>query len=156
MSHSLIPGTSDLSSFDLLLTVFAVGRGLDVFLESLVKPEDLTRPDLEVLWFLRRFSPPSSATPAHLSTFFRITTGTVAVRINRLEARGFVCREPDPARRNGTLVNLTPQGIVIVDKMFASLVPFSDALLGRVFKPDELLLYRDLTAKVLTFLEQEV
>lgn len=155
MSHLSTTSDPSPSSFDLLLAVFAVGRGLDVFLESLIKSEHLTRPDLEVLWFLRRFPSSSPITPADLSAFFRVTTGTVAVRINRLEARGFVCREPDPARRNGTLVNLTPHGIAVVDKVFASLIPFSDGLLGRVFKPDELVLYRDLTAKLVVFFEQE-
>jgi DNA-binding MarR family transcriptional regulator len=152
MSYSLI-SDPDSSSVDLLLLIFALGRSLDVSLEPLLESDALTRSDLEVLCFLRRSSP---SNPSQISTFFRITTGTIAVRINRLEDRGFLARQPDPGRRNGTLVVLTPQGLAIADKIFASLTPFSDRLLGRVFNPDELLFYRELTVKLLASLDQDL
>jgi DNA-binding MarR family transcriptional regulator len=51
-------------------------------------------------------------------------------RVDRLEARGFVERLPDPADRRGVLVRLTPEGRKAVDGAFEALLDAERELLA--------------------------
>ena len=51
-------------------------------------------------------------------------------RVDRLAARGYVERLPDPADRRGVLVRLTPEGKAAVDGAFEELLAAEQALLA--------------------------
>ena len=59
-----------------------------------------------------------------------MTSGTMTNRVDRLAARGFVERLPDPHDRRGVLVRLTPEGKAVVDGAFEALLENERALLA--------------------------
>ena len=59
---------------------------------------------------LRRAGPPYELSPGRLLRETLVTSGTMTNRVDRLAARGFVERYPDPDDRRGVIVRLTPEG----------------------------------------------
>ena len=51
-------------------------------------------------------------------------------RVDRLAARGYVDRSPDPADRRGVIVRLTAEGKAAVDGAFEELLAAENALLA--------------------------
>ena len=73
-------------------------------------------------------------------------------RLDRLERRGFVRRLPDPDDRRGVIVELTDQGLEVVDAAVAA-ITISDRQLLERFDPDEIALLERLVRKLLGSLE---
>lgn len=48
-----------------------------------------------------------------------LTSGAITTAVDRLEARGFVCRSPDSEDRRSRLVSLTKQGKAQISEVFA-------------------------------------
>ncbi len=48
-----------------------------------------------------------------------LTSSGTTKRLDRLEAAGYITREPDPSDRRGVLITLTPQGRSLIDKAAA-------------------------------------
>lgn len=69
--------------------------------------------DFDVLATLRRWDRPM--TPTELARSVLVASGTVTKRVDRLERRGLVRRSPSPDDGRGRLVELTPEGIALVD-----------------------------------------
>ncbi|MEO7511983.1 MAG: MarR family transcriptional regulator [Gemmatimonadaceae bacterium] len=65
---------------------------------------------------LRRQGPPYTLTPTELSLAAMLTSGAMTNRLDRLETRGLVRREPDPDDRRGVRVVLTSAGLELVDR----------------------------------------
>ena len=76
---------------------------------------DLNEGEFNVLTALRRAGPPYRMTPTELYRGLLLSSGAMTNRIDRLEQRAFVRREPDPADRRRTLVVLTDGGRQVVD-----------------------------------------
>ena len=53
---------------------------------------------------------------ARLMDALGLTSGTVSVRLERLEKSGIVTREPDPASARSSLVQLTQKGVELFDR----------------------------------------
>ncbi len=88
-----------------------------------------------------------------------VTQPGISLLVNRLEARGWVSREPDPSDRRAVLVAITPQGAAAFDELraqyrallheemasldadevetLASAVDILDRLIARLQKVDE-------------------
>lgn len=49
-------------------------------------------------------------TPKALGNILSITTGSVTAMVDRLEAKGFMVREPNPSDRRSVLLHLSPAG----------------------------------------------
>jgi DNA-binding MarR family transcriptional regulator len=75
-----------------------------------------------VLAALRRAGAPYELSPGRLLRETLVTSGTMTNRVDRLAARGFVERYPDPEDRRGVLVRLTPEGKEAVDGAFEALL----------------------------------
>lgn len=75
----------------------------------------LTAADFDVLATLRRSGTPFRLAPGELSRTTMVTTGGMTKRLDRLEQRGLVRREPDPSDRRGKLIALTRKGRDLVD-----------------------------------------
>jgi DNA-binding MarR family transcriptional regulator len=69
----------------------------------------LTRPSFQVLVALLR-ADDHRLTQSELSRVVRRTSGTMSMRLARLEEGGLVTREPDPDDRRGVVVTLTDEG----------------------------------------------
>jgi DNA-binding MarR family transcriptional regulator len=79
---------------------------------------DTDIPELEVLMTLRRAEGYSSSAGA-LAKEWHVTSGAITNRIGRLEARGWVRRDFDPADRRQVLVTLTEEGVRRIDHLLA-------------------------------------
>ena len=88
-----------------------VGQEMDQFFQ----PHGLSGGDFVVLAALRRSGKPYQLTPTALSRSMMVSSGGTTKRLDRLEARGLVRRDPDPADRRGTLVTLTGAGLATID-----------------------------------------
>ncbi len=76
----------------------------------------------------------------------QVTSGAITNRVARLEQRGWVRRDVDPADRRHVLVTLTPDGLVRADQLLATKTQSEQALLGRLDRDAQDRLNRDLRA----------
>jgi DNA-binding MarR family transcriptional regulator len=86
--------------------------------------------EFDVLSVLRRSGEPFERTAGELATLTHVTSGTMTSRLDRLAARGFVTRHPDPSDGRLVRVRLTHTGRLHVDAAFAQLVRTESALLA--------------------------
>lgn len=75
----------------------------------------LDAPSFDVLATLLRSGAPYRTTPAKLAREAMISTSAVAQRLNRLERRGLIRRQPNPDDGRGTLVALTDTGRELIE-----------------------------------------
>ena len=85
---------------------------------------------LDVLGALRRAGEPYRLTPTRLSEEALISTAGMTNRLDRLEAAGLIERLPDPDDRRGVLVELTAEGLELVDSAIDAHRGLSRRLLG--------------------------
>src|SRR3954452_8934032 len=99
--------TSDPTS--LVDDVIRAAAHLEPELEEALAEHGLTRPSYLVLLALRE-TPDGRLTQRELMASVRRTSGTLSVRLARLERAGYVDRERDPDDRRGAVVSLTDRG----------------------------------------------
>jgi DNA-binding MarR family transcriptional regulator len=99
-------------------------------LESVFDRFGLAGGDFDVLATLLRSGPPYRLTPGQLSRTTMVTTGGMTKRLDRLEARGLLRREPDPGDRRGKLIGLTDEGKALMDDVIAAHVENEHRLLA--------------------------
>lgn len=80
----------------------------------------LQRGEFDVLATLRRSGTPFILTPTDLYEATMMTSGGMTARLDRLEKRGLIARQPNPDDRRGVLVRLTDEGQALVE---AAVVP---------------------------------
>jgi DNA-binding MarR family transcriptional regulator len=73
--------------------------------------------EADVLLTLRRAGEPYRLSPTRLAASLLISTGAMTNRLDRLESRGLVRREPDPGDRRALQVALTSEGRALVDEV---------------------------------------
>ncbi|WP_319020183.1 MarR family transcriptional regulator [Streptomyces peucetius] len=76
----------------------------------------LDRASFDVLATLRRSGPAHRLTPAGLMRSAMVTSGAITQRLDRLEARGLVTRTPSESDRRVVHVELTREGLALVDR----------------------------------------
>lgn len=103
---------------------------LDAALAHVFAGYDLTPADFQVLVVLRRVGPPFQLGQARLMAALGLTSGTVSVRLARLEQRGVVVREPDPGDKRSFTVRLTGQGLDLFDRIAPVHLENEDLLLS--------------------------
>jgi DNA-binding MarR family transcriptional regulator len=115
-------GDLDLGPVEIFSRISRLSRLLDrarkeAFTERGVEPWEF-----DVLAALRRAGRPYRLSPGRLLRETMVTSGTMTNRVDRLEARGYVERSPDPGDRRGVLVGLTAAGKRAVDGAFEMLI----------------------------------
>ena len=103
---------------------------LDAELAGVFARFGLTSADFLVIVSLRRVGPPYRMPQARLMDALGLTSGTVSVRLDRLEKSGIVTREPDPASARGSLVQLTGKGLELFDRVAPVHLANEDRLLS--------------------------
>ncbi|GAA5023475.1 MarR family transcriptional regulator [Kitasatospora paranensis] len=126
---------------------------LDGALTEVFDGFDLTPADFQVLVVLRRAGAPYRLGQARLMAALGLTSGTVSVRMSRLEARGVVLREADPDDKRTFTVRLTALGEELFDRIAPVHLQGEDRLLSALH-PDEQLHLADLLRKLLGSYEQ--
>lgn len=96
----------------------------------------LNRGDVGVLSALRIAPAPHRLSPTRLGRGLMLSSAGITSRIDRLEARGFVRRLPDPDDRRGVIVELTPDGLEVVDTAVAALAVSDRQLIERLDPSD--------------------
>ncbi len=72
--------------------------------------------EFDVLATLRRAGTPHCLAPTELFCSLMVSSGTMTHRLQRLEAAGWVEREPNPKDARSLLVRLTPAGLALIDR----------------------------------------
>jgi DNA-binding MarR family transcriptional regulator len=96
----------------------------------------LNRGEVGALSALRIAGPPHRLSPTRLGKGLMLSSAGVTSRIDRLERRGLVRRLPDPDDRRGVIVELTDNGLEVVDAAVAALAISDRELLQRL-DPEE-------------------
>jgi DNA-binding MarR family transcriptional regulator len=119
----------DVRPLEVLSRVTRLARHLDRARSTAFAAHDLEGWEFDVLAALRRAGRPYLLSPGVLVTQTMVTSGTMTNRIDRLEERGLVTREPDLTDRRGVRVRLTPRGKDRVDAALADLLEREQDLL---------------------------
>jgi DNA-binding MarR family transcriptional regulator len=112
----------------------------------------LGRGEVGALSALRIAGPPHRLSPTRLGKGLMLSSAGITSRIDRLERRGFVRRLPDPDDRRGVIVELTDEGLNVVDAAVVALTNSDRELLERLDQ-DEVKQLEGLLRKFLAALE---
>jgi DNA-binding MarR family transcriptional regulator len=112
----------DLSPVTVFSRLSRLSRHLDLARRDAFSAHEIESWEFDVLAALRRAGAPYELSPGRLLRETLVTSGTMTNRVDRLAARGFVERYPDPEDRRGVLVRLTPEGKEAVDGAFEALL----------------------------------
>jgi DNA-binding MarR family transcriptional regulator len=102
--------------------------------------------EFDVLAALRRAGRPYQLTPTELSRVLIVTSGGMTKRLNALEGRGLIRREPDPNDGRSLVVSLTRDGKHRVDAILPEHVENEQSLLRELSRKERVDLARLLEA----------
>jgi DNA-binding MarR family transcriptional regulator len=77
---------------------------------------DLSVWEFDMLATLRRAGAPYLLSPTDLFSTLMVTSGTMTHRLKRLETRGFIERKPNEQDARSMLVQLTGQGLALINR----------------------------------------
>jgi DNA-binding MarR family transcriptional regulator len=119
----------DLAPVAVFSRLSRLSRHLDLARREAFTARGIEPWEFDVLAALRRAGAPYELSPGRLLRETLVTSGTMTNRVDRLVARGFVERYPDPEDRRGVLVRLTREGKAAVDGAFTALLEAERAFL---------------------------
>ena len=122
----------DVAPLEVFSRVSRLARRLDLARGTAFAEHGLDGWEFDVLSALRRAGTPYELSPGQLVTETLVTSGTMTNRVDRLAARGYVERHPDPTDRRGVIVRLTPQGMAVVDAALSDLLAHEHRLLAEL------------------------
>ena len=120
----------DLTPVEVFSRIGRLARRLDLARRTAFADHGIESWEFDVLAALRRAGGDYELSPGRLIKETLVTSGTMTNRVDRLAARGFVERLPDPNDRRGVLVRLTPEGREAVDGAFEALLSAEAELLS--------------------------
>ena len=120
----------DLDAIAVFSRISRLARHLDLARREAFNAHGIESWEFDVLAALRRAGAPYEMSPGRLLRETLVTSGTMTNRVDRLAARGFVERSPDPDDRRGVIVRLTAEGKTAVDGAFEALVAAESRLLA--------------------------
>jgi DNA-binding MarR family transcriptional regulator len=120
----------DFSPVGVLTRIARLRNHFDASLQEVFDRFGLSAADFQVIITLRRSGKPYRLAQSRLMTQLSLTSGTVSVRLERLERAGIVERGPDPADRRGALVTLTDHGLTLFDRVTPEHLANEDRLLS--------------------------
>lgn len=103
---------------------------LDIGLRPPFAEEGLSHGDFDVLASLRRAGAPYRLSATGLTATMVVTSGAVTKRVDRLVAAGLVTRTVAEHDGRGRLIELTPLGLEVTDRLVAKHWANEDRLLG--------------------------
>ena len=120
----------DLAPVAVFSRISRLARHLDLARREAFNAHAIESWEFDVLAALRRAGAPYELSPGRLLRETLVTSGTMTNRVDRLAARGFVERYPDPDDRRGVIVRLTAEGKTAVDGAFEALLDAEKSLLA--------------------------
>jgi DNA-binding MarR family transcriptional regulator len=106
----------DASPMGVIGRIARLSRSQSRSISTTLARHGLQRDEFDVLATLRRSGPPYRLTPTQLRGSMMITSATMTHRLDKLEQRGLISRQPDPSDRRGLLIGLTARGRSLVDR----------------------------------------
>ena len=106
----------DTSPIGVIGRISRLSREIERRLEPVYAASGLEPGWYDVLATLRRAGPPYRLRPTDFAATLMLTSSGTTKRLDRLEAAGYITREPDPSDRRGVLITLTPEGHSLVDE----------------------------------------
>ncbi len=88
--------------------------------------------EFDVLATLRRHGAPHCMAPGDLISAMMIASGTMTHRLQRLEASGWVVRLPNPQDARSLFVQLTPEGLALIDRAVTAHVANEHVILSPI------------------------
>jgi DNA-binding MarR family transcriptional regulator len=113
----------------------------------------ITGAGVAALIALRIAPPPHALSQAALGEQLMRTSGTLSVRMDRLEQSGLITREPDPNDARSVIVQLTDAGEALADAVSVARISAQAGVLDAL-TPGEQLELADLLRKLLVRIEQ--
>ncbi|GAA4531617.1 MarR family winged helix-turn-helix transcriptional regulator [Amycolatopsis samaneae] len=107
-----------------------VAHRLETELKRELAPHDIELWELELLACLIRATPGHRLSAGSLMRQMQLTSGAVTNRVNQLERKGWVTREPDPDDRRSVVVALTDTGARRAEHVFGTKTEAENALLA--------------------------
>jgi DNA-binding MarR family transcriptional regulator len=129
-------GDLDLAPVAVFSRISRLARRLELARRDAFAAHGMEQWEFDVLAALRRAGAPYQLSPGRLLRETLVTSGTMTNRIDRLSARGYVERHPDPDDRRGVIVRLTGDGRTTVDAAFGALLDAERALLDQLPERD--------------------
>jgi DNA-binding MarR family transcriptional regulator len=129
-----------------------LGRHIAVREEEAFGRFGLNRGEVGMLAALRTAGPPHRLSPTRLGRGLMLSSAGVTSRLDRLERRGLLRRTPDPDDRRGVIVELTDEGLTLVDSAVAANTANEERILATLSR-DEVHTLEALLRKVLVGLE---
>ena len=126
----------DVSAMGVFGRLSRISRLLDKSLAETFGLYGLNGGEFDVLATLRRFGKPYSLTPTELYRSMMLSSAAMTNRIDRLEARELVVREPDPEDRRGVRIRLTGEGFGLIEDAVAAHVEGQERLLSALGKQE--------------------
>jgi DNA-binding MarR family transcriptional regulator len=114
--HAVRPDL-DTSPAGIVARVGRLAAYFDQSTNALMARYGLTRSTWDILVSLRRSGPPYRLTPTELYRALMRSSGWMTNRLHDLEDAGLIVRRPDPADKRGVLVELTQDGLRLVDEV---------------------------------------
>lgn len=105
----------EIGTFGVLLRLRALAMLMDQLTQDAAKDVGLKPAEMYLLYAIRRGGSPYRMRPTDIFKLLRVTSGTITYRIDNLERLGLVRRIPDPEDRRSVVVELTPDGVALVD-----------------------------------------
>jgi DNA-binding MarR family transcriptional regulator len=112
-----VRGDQDLSPVSVIARLGRTTAYIDAAINARLAEFELSRGSWDVLASLRRIGPPYRLSPTQLYQALMRTSGAMTHRLYRLERAGLITRVPDPEDGRGMLVELTRQGVELVDEV---------------------------------------
>lgn len=109
---------------------------------------DLSVWEFDMLATLRRSGTPYCLSPTELFSMLMVTSGTMTHRLKRLETRGWVARIPNVQDARSTLVQLTAEGLALIERAVEAHIDNERAVLSAL--PADVL--RDLDSQLANLL----
>jgi DNA-binding MarR family transcriptional regulator len=106
----------DTSPMDVIGPIKRIHWLYEAALEPLYEAAPVTAPELDVLVQLRHSDEPLIA--RRIADRMRCSRAAISKTLAKLEKRGFIAREPNPADRRAALVTITEAGAEAIDAMF--------------------------------------
>ncbi len=126
----------DVGPLEVLSRVSRLARHLDLARREAFAAHGLEPWEFDVLAALRREGEPYALSPGRLLQVTLVTSGTMTNRIDRLEAKGLVEREPDPDDGRSVRVLLTDAGRTRVDDALTDLLAHERRILAALAPAD--------------------
>ncbi|TKE99401.1 MarR family transcriptional regulator [Vibrio kanaloae] len=108
--------------------IMRIAKYMETQVAEIHKKYDMKLGEFDVLATLRRSGKPYRLTPSELIGSMMLTSGAMTNRLDKLEAKGLISREHSKEDRRSVSVQLTKDGLILIDQMMTEHVEMQKKL----------------------------